>query len=68
MTPERAEELAVEASKGEHGQHDFTCDKSWLYAFVKLVERDCEKLADEQWVKNPHCSGGDAIQAGHVIA
>ena len=42
-----------------------------LTAFAELVRADaiadereaCAKVADDQWVRNPNVSGGDAIKA-----
>ena len=38
-----------------------------LEAFAELVRADereaCAKAADDQWVRNPNVSGGDAIRA-----
>jgi hypothetical protein len=38
-----------------------------IYDFASLVQADEReanaKVADDQWVRNPHVSGGDAIRA-----
>lgn len=45
--------------------HTFTVEQLERFAaLVAAVEREvCIKDADDQWVKNPNVSGGDAIRA-----
>lgn len=60
---ETTEKLAREAGL-------WTLDVDALQRFAALVRADerakCTRLADEQWVRDPRISGGDALRNGEA--
>lgn len=67
-TPERAMEIAAEHDSDTPTHAALISLAKQVYALtavlVAAAEREaCAKAADDQWVKNPNVSGGDAIRA-----
>jgi hypothetical protein len=60
-------ELAREAQMPYFWQSGEIAHLEQLKRFEALVRADereeCAKVADDQWVRNPNVSGGDAIRA-----